>query len=105
MGSGWDRQHDENPDVKEALKARGFVAEENLRTLDECCEMIGARPVQLSGKLHEVFVEEFKRELTENPIASCQASVPPCQSHLPCTLAICGAHWWLQRMQPRIMVS
>jgi ferritin-like metal-binding protein YciE len=58
-------QHAENPDVKEALKAREFVAEENLRTLDECFEMIGEKPVQLSGKLHDVFVEDFKRELAE----------------------------------------
>jgi len=55
----------ENPDVKEALKAREFIAEENLRALDECFEMIGAKPVQLSGKLQEVFMEDFKRELAE----------------------------------------
>ena len=55
----------ENPDVKEALKARQFIAEENLRALDECFEMIGAKPVQLSGKLQEVFMEDFKRELAE----------------------------------------
>lgn len=55
----------ENPDVKEALKAREFIAEENLRTLDECFDMIGAKPVQVSGKLQEVFFEDFKRELAE----------------------------------------
>ena len=58
-------QKAENPDVKEALKARKFIAEQNLKTLDECFEMIGEKPVQLSGKLHEVFVEDFKRELEE----------------------------------------
>ena len=64
-------QHAENPDVKEALKARAFVAEENLRALDECFEMLGEQPVQLSGKLQEVFVEDFKRELSEiqSPVA------------------------------------
>jgi len=55
----------ENPDVKEALEARKFIAEGNLRTLDQCFEMIGEKPVQLSGKLHEVFMEDFKRELAE----------------------------------------
>jgi len=55
----------ENPDVKEALKAREFIAEQNLNTLDECFEMIGEKPVQLSGKLQEVFIEDFKRELAE----------------------------------------
>ena len=58
-------QQAENPHVKEALKAREFVAEENLRTLDECFEMIGEKPVQVSGKLQEVFLEDFKRELAE----------------------------------------
>ena len=58
-------QQAENPDVKEALKAREFVAEENLRTLDECFEMIGEKPIQLSGKLQDLFIEEFKRELAE----------------------------------------
>ena len=58
-------QNVENPDVKEALKARQFVAKENLRTLDECFEMIGEKPVQVSGKMQEVFIEDFKRELAE----------------------------------------
>jgi len=55
----------ENPDVKEALEARKYIAEGNLRTLDKCFEMIGEKPVQLSGKLHDVFMEDFKRELAE----------------------------------------
>ena len=58
-------QKAENPDVRDALKARKFIAEENLKTLDECFEMIGEKPVQLSGKLQEVFMEDFKRELAE----------------------------------------
>ena len=41
-------QHAENPDVKEALKAREFVAEDNIRALDQCFEMIGEKPVQFS---------------------------------------------------------
>lgn len=55
----------QNPDVKEALEARAFVTEKNLETLDKCFEMIGEKPVKLSGQLHDVFVEEFKRELAE----------------------------------------
>ena len=55
----------ENPDVKEALKAREFIAEENLRALDKCFEMIGEKPVPVSGKLQEVFIEDFKKELGE----------------------------------------
>ena len=61
----------QNPDVKEALEARAFVSEKNLETIDECFEVIGEKPVKLSGRLHDVFVEDFKRELAEiqSPIA------------------------------------
>lgn len=55
----------QNPDVKEAIEARGFISEKNLQTLDKCFEMIGEKPVKLSGRLQEVFVEDFKRELGE----------------------------------------
>jgi ferritin-like metal-binding protein YciE len=61
----------ENPDVKEALEARAFIAEKNLETLDRCFEMIGQKPVKLSGRLHDIFVEDFKKELAEiqSPVA------------------------------------
>ena len=55
----------ENPDVKEALEARAFIADKNLETLDECFEMIEEKPVKLNGRLQEIFVEDFKRELAE----------------------------------------
>lgn len=55
----------ENPDVREALEARAFVTENNLDALDQCFEMMGEKPVKLSGRLHEVFVEDFRRELAE----------------------------------------
>jgi len=55
----------QNPDVKEALEARAFVAHKSLETLDKCFETIGEKPVKLSGRLHDVFVEDFKRELAE----------------------------------------
>jgi ferritin-like metal-binding protein YciE len=55
----------QNPDVKEALEARAFVASKNLEALDQCFKLIGEQPVKLSGRLHEVFAEDFKRELAE----------------------------------------
>ncbi len=58
-------QFAQNPDVKEALEARAFVSEKNLEILDKCFEMIGEQPVKLSGRLQEVFVEDFKKELAE----------------------------------------
>lgn len=58
-------QFAQNPDVKEALEARAFLSEKNLETLDKCFEIIGEQPVKLSGRLHDVFVEEFKKEFAE----------------------------------------
>lgn len=55
----------ENPDVQEALEARAFVTEQNLEALNECFEIIGEKTVKVSGRLQEVFVEDFKRELGE----------------------------------------
>src|SRR5439155_22470881 len=55
----------QNPDIQEALGARAFVTERNLEALDECFEIIGEKPVKLSGRLQEVFAEDFKKELAE----------------------------------------
>jgi ferritin-like metal-binding protein YciE len=55
----------ENPDVKEALEAREFISKKDLEALDRIFEIIGERPVKLSGRLHDVFVEDFKKELAE----------------------------------------
>jgi ferritin-like metal-binding protein YciE len=61
----------QNPDIQEALEARAFLAEKNLEALDKCFEIIGEKPQKLSGRLHEIFVEDFKKELAEiqSPIA------------------------------------
>jgi ferritin-like metal-binding protein YciE len=55
----------QDTDVKEALEARVFVSDKILSTLDECFKLIGQKPVNTKGKLHEVMVEDFKRELAE----------------------------------------
>jgi ferritin-like metal-binding protein YciE len=55
----------ENPDVREAIESRAFIAEKNLETLDRCFEILGEKPVKLTGRLQEVFLEDFKRELSE----------------------------------------
>lgn len=55
----------QDPDVKEALEARVFVAADILRKLDECFRLIGEKPVKMEGKLHEVLVEDFRREVAE----------------------------------------
>jgi ferritin-like metal-binding protein YciE len=59
------------PEIKQALEARVFVSEKILATLDQCFKLIGEKPVKLSGRLHDVFLEDFRRELAEiqNPLA------------------------------------
>ena len=61
----------EDPDVKEALEARAFVSEKVLATLDQCFKLIGEQPAKIDSRLHDVFVEDFRREVSEiqNPAA------------------------------------
>jgi ferritin-like metal-binding protein YciE len=61
----------QNPDVKEALEARMFVSQQILEKLDQCFKLIGAQPVKAIGRLQEIFVEDFRKELAEieSPIA------------------------------------
>jgi ferritin-like metal-binding protein YciE len=61
----------QDPAVKEALEARAFISDKTLATLDQCFKLIGEQPVKLSGRLQEMFVEDFRKELSEiqNPAA------------------------------------
>jgi ferritin-like metal-binding protein YciE len=61
----------EAPEVKEALEARVFVSDSILAKIDQCFKLIGEKPVKTSGRLHDVFAEDFRRELAEiqNPTA------------------------------------
>jgi ferritin-like metal-binding protein YciE len=61
----------QDPDIKEALEARAFVSEKTLEKLNQCFKLIGEQPVKLTGRLQEVFVEDFRKELNEiqSPIA------------------------------------
>ena len=55
----------QDPDVKEALEARALISDQTVAKLDRCFELIGQKPVQGTGRLQEVFLEDFRRELTE----------------------------------------
>jgi ferritin-like metal-binding protein YciE len=55
----------QDPDIKEALNARVFISDKILSTLDECFKVMGQKPVNTKGRLHEVFAEDFRRELAE----------------------------------------
>jgi len=55
----------QNPEIQEALAARAFVSQQSLAKLDEAFSLIGEKPVNVTGRLHDVFVEDFRRELAE----------------------------------------
>jgi ferritin-like metal-binding protein YciE len=55
----------EEPEIKEAIEARAFVAQKSLDKIDEAFKLINQKPVTLSGRTEEVFVEDFRRELAE----------------------------------------
>jgi ferritin-like metal-binding protein YciE len=55
----------QDPNIKEALQSRTFLQDKVLSSLDRCFKLMGEKPVQLSGRLQEVFVEDFRRELAE----------------------------------------
>ena len=61
----------QDPEIKEALEARVFVSDQVLAKVDQCFKLIGEQPVKLGGRLHDVFVEDFRRELAEmqSPVA------------------------------------
>jgi len=61
----------EDPDIKEAIESRIFLKSQTLSTLDRCFKLIGEQPQKLSGRMQDVFVEDFRRELDEikGPIA------------------------------------
>lgn len=61
----------QNPEIKEALDARVFVSDQIAARLDQCFKLIGEQPMKLSGRLNDVFVEDFRRELgeIESPVA------------------------------------
>ena len=61
----------EIPEIKQALEARVFVSNDILAKLDHCFQLIGEKPLKMTGRLHDIFLEDFRRELAEiqNPLA------------------------------------
>jgi ferritin-like metal-binding protein YciE len=55
----------QDPNIKEALQSRAFIQEKTLASLDRCFTLIGEKPVPLTGRLQEVFLEDFRHELAE----------------------------------------
>ena len=61
----------QDPEIKEALDARAFVSANTLLKVDQCFKIIGEQPVKLTGRLQEIFMEDFRKELSEiqSPVA------------------------------------
>lgn len=55
----------QNPDVQQALAARAFVANQNIEKIDEAFRLIGERPTNVTGRILDVFVEDFRSELAD----------------------------------------
>ena len=64
-------QQAQDPDIKEALESRAWIVEKDLSAIDRCFELMGEKPVQLSGHVQELVIEDFRKELAEiqNPAA------------------------------------
>lgn len=59
---GEEADHDE---IRQAMKARAFLAHKILSTLDKCFEMIGQQPMKISSRLYDAFLEDFRSQLSE----------------------------------------
>jgi len=55
----------QNSEIQEALEARALVSQQTLAKLDEAFKMIHEKRVHVTGRLQDVFVEDFRRELSE----------------------------------------
>jgi len=55
----------QNPEIEQALAARAFVSQQNLEKMDQAFKLIGEKPVNITGRLHDVFVEDFRKEVAE----------------------------------------
>jgi ferritin-like metal-binding protein YciE len=55
----------QDQDIKEALESRSFISSQIIDRLDECFRLIGEKPVKPTGRLYEIFVEDFRKEINE----------------------------------------
>jgi ferritin-like metal-binding protein YciE len=55
----------QNPQIKEALEARATISSQIVTRLDDCFKLLGEKPTKVNQRLHDVFLEDFRRELNE----------------------------------------
>lgn len=61
----------QNQQIMEALTARQLISSQIVTRLDECFKLLGEKPAKVNLRMHEVFLEDFRKELNEmqSPIA------------------------------------
>lgn len=61
----------QNQQIMEALTARQLISSQIVTRLDECFKLLGEKPAKVNLRMHEVFLEDFRRELNEmqSPVA------------------------------------
>ncbi len=61
----------QDPQIKSALEARAFVANQVKDTLNECFNQLGAKPLAANTRMQDMFIEDFRKELAEiqSPVA------------------------------------
>src|SRR4051812_30642940 len=55
----------QDPNIKEAIEVRILIAQKDTDLLDYCFSLMGDKPVQISGRLNDIFLEDFRRELSD----------------------------------------
>jgi ferritin-like metal-binding protein YciE len=58
-------QYAQDPEVKESLDAWLYLKDKTVNTLDQCFKLMGRQPIQTTSRLHDVFLEDFRKELNE----------------------------------------
>jgi ferritin-like metal-binding protein YciE len=61
----------QNPEIKEALDARALISSQVITRLDECFRIIGEKPGPVNQHLHDLFIDDFRKGLSEiqSPLA------------------------------------
>jgi ferritin-like metal-binding protein YciE len=55
----------QDQDIKEALESRSYISNQDLEKIDECFRLINEKPVKATGRLYEIFSEDFRKEINE----------------------------------------
>ena len=60
-----------DPHIDEAIESHIFLRSQIIGTLDRCFSLIGEKPSKPTSRLHDVFLEDFRREVAEiqSPVA------------------------------------